>query len=151
VETVETEDAVKGLRAILEENEALRKRVRELEEENGILNEVLDQVARLVASCPLRDAEPKPDAPHEIFSRPLKSLELSVRSDNCLSFAGVETIGKLVTLTEAGTPAQKGLLGIRSFGRTSLREVKRKLDNLGLHLGMTEEEIAKWTPPANLT
>ncbi len=57
-------------------------------------------------------------------------LELSVRSNNCLESAQVETVGQLVRMTEAD------LLKIRSFGKTSLREVKRKLQDLGLSLGM---------------
>ncbi len=58
-------------------------------------------------------------------------LELSVRSNNCLESAQVETVGHLVRMTEAD------LLKIRSFGKTSLREVKRKLQDLGLSLGMS--------------
>ncbi len=60
----------------------------------------------------------------------LHELELSVRSNNCLEGAQLETVGQLVTLTESE------LLKIRSFGKTSLREVKRKLEDLGLSLGM---------------
>ncbi|MFA6134386.1 MAG: DNA-directed RNA polymerase subunit alpha [Phycisphaerae bacterium] len=57
-------------------------------------------------------------------------LELSVRSNNCLEAAQIETVGQLAALSEAE------LLKIRSFGKTSLREVKRKLQDLGLTLGM---------------
>ncbi|HAU36502.1 MAG TPA: DNA-directed RNA polymerase subunit alpha [Phycisphaerales bacterium] len=57
-------------------------------------------------------------------------LELSVRANNCLEAAKVETVGQLVNMTEAD------LLKIRSFGKTSLREVKRKLQDIGLTLGM---------------
>ena len=57
-------------------------------------------------------------------------LELSVRANNCLESAKIETVGQLVRKTEAD------LLKIRSFGKTSLREVKRKLQDMGLSLGM---------------
>ncbi|MFP4052680.1 MAG: DNA-directed RNA polymerase subunit alpha [Phycisphaerae bacterium] len=57
-------------------------------------------------------------------------LELSVRANNCLESAKVETVGQLANCSEAD------LLKIRSFGKTSLREVKRKLQDLGLSLGM---------------
>jgi len=57
-------------------------------------------------------------------------LELSVRANNCLEAAKVETVGQLVNMTEAD------LLKIRSFGKTSLRDVKRKLQDIGLTLGM---------------
>jgi len=57
-------------------------------------------------------------------------LELSVRANNCLEAVKIEMVGQLVQLTEAD------LLKIRSFGKTSLREVKRKLQDVGLSLGM---------------
>jgi DNA-directed RNA polymerase subunit alpha len=45
------------------------------------------------------------------------------------------TVGQMVRLSE------EELLAIRSFGKTSLREVKRKLADLGLSLGMDLEGI----------
>ena len=61
-----------------------------------------------------------------------QELELSVRANNCLESANTQTIGDLVKMTEAD------LLKIRSFGKTSLREIKRKLADIGLSLGMTD-------------
>ncbi|MHC4808254.1 MAG: DNA-directed RNA polymerase subunit alpha, partial [Planctomycetota bacterium] len=57
----------------------------------------------------------------EKLKTPIQELELSVRASNCLESAKVETIGQLVQMTEAD------LLKIRSFGKTSLHEIKRKL------------------------
>ena len=57
-------------------------------------------------------------------------MDLSVRASNCLESAKLNTVLDLVTKTEAD------LLKVRSFGKTSLREVKRKLIDLGLSLGM---------------
>ncbi len=65
------------------------------------------------------------------LSTPIAEQELSVRASNCLEFAKVETLGQLVVMTEAD------LLKIRNFGKTSLREIKRKLADIGLSLGMT--------------
>ena len=65
----------------------------------------------------------------EKLKTPLQELELSVRASNCLESAKVETVGQLVPMTEAE------LLKIRSFGKTSLREIKRKLADMGLSLG----------------
>jgi DNA-directed RNA polymerase subunit alpha len=65
------------------------------------------------------------------LNTPISELELSVRASNCLESVKMETVGQLVKMTEAD------LLKIRSFGKTSLREVKRKLADLGLSLGMT--------------
>ncbi len=61
---------------------------------------------------------------------PIQELELSVRASNCLESMKVETVGHLVQMTDAD------LLKIRSFGKTSLREVKRKVADIGLSLGM---------------
>jgi DNA-directed RNA polymerase subunit alpha len=65
------------------------------------------------------------------LSMPISQLDLSVRASNCLESAKVQTVGELARMTESD------LLKVRSFGRTSLREVKRKLADLGLSLGMT--------------
>lgn len=61
----------------------------------------------------------------------IEELELSVRASNCLESANVQKVGELVKMTEAD------LLKIRSFGKTSLREVKRKIADMELSLGMT--------------
>ncbi len=66
------------------------------------------------------------------LNTPVQELELSVRAGNCLESVKLETVGQLVKMTEAD------LLKIRSFGKTSLREVKRKLADIGLSLGMTD-------------
>jgi len=68
----------------------------------------------------------------EKLNTPIQELELSVRASNCLESVKVETVGQLVAMTEAD------LLKIRSFGKTSLREVKRKLADIGLSLGTTD-------------
>jgi DNA-directed RNA polymerase subunit alpha len=66
------------------------------------------------------------------LAMPIQELELSVRASNCLESAKTERVGDLVKMTEAE------LLKIRSFGKTSLREIRRKLTDIGLSLGMTD-------------
>jgi DNA-directed RNA polymerase subunit alpha len=61
---------------------------------------------------------------------PISELELSVRASNCLESARLYTVGQVIMQTESE------LLKLRSFGRTSLREVKKKLVEMGLELGM---------------
>ena len=68
------------------------------------------------------------------LATPLLELEFSVRASNCLEASSIETVGQLVKMTEAD------LLKLRSFGKTSLREIKRKLADMGLCLGMTDIE-----------
>ena len=72
----------------------------------------------------------------EKLRMPIQNLELSVRASNCLEAQKVETVGDLARLTEAD------LLRIRSFGKTSMKEIKRKLAEMGLSLGMTEMDIS---------
>ena len=60
----------------------------------------------------------------------VSDLDMSVRATNCLETAQIQSVSDLVQKTEAD------LLAVRSFGKTSLREVKRRLEELGLSLGM---------------
>jgi len=64
------------------------------------------------------------------LNMPISDMDLSVRASNCLESARIETVAQLVQMSD------QDLLKLRSFGRTSLREVKRKLQDLGLDLGM---------------
>ncbi|MBT3394043.1 MAG: DNA-directed RNA polymerase subunit alpha [Waddliaceae bacterium] len=61
-------------------------------------------------------------------------IELSVRSTNCLSGAQIETIGELVVKPESE------MLKFRNFGKKSLNEIKAKLTEMGLSLGMDLEK-----------
>src|SRR3989344_298660 len=60
----------------------------------------------------------------------INEIELSVRSTNCLFNAEIDTIGELVVMPESE------MLRFRNFGKKSLTEIKQKLDELGLSLGM---------------
>jgi len=60
----------------------------------------------------------------------INEIELSVRSTNCLANANIDTIGELVVMPESE------MLRFRNFGKKSLTEIKQKLDELGLALGM---------------
>ena len=61
---------------------------------------------------------------------PIADLDLSVQAGNCLESAQIRTVGELVQKTE------EELLGLRAFGKTSLREVDKKLEDIELQLGM---------------
>ena len=58
----------------------------------------------------------------------IEELELGVRSYNCLKREGIQTVGDLVSKTEAE------LLNIPNFGKKSIDEVKDKLTERGLSL-----------------
>ena len=83
----------------------------------------------------IEEEQPQEEVDEELIQKlntPMQELELSVRAGNCLESVKIETVGELVKMTEAE------LLKIRSFGKTSLREIKRKLADMGLSLGMTD-------------
>src|SRR6266576_2525924 len=60
----------------------------------------------------------------------LAELELSVRATNCLESEGITTVRDLVSRSD------EELLEVRNFGETTLREVKIKLTERGMSLGM---------------
>lgn len=60
----------------------------------------------------------------------LAELHLSVRASNCLESEDINTVRDLVQRTE------DQLLEVRNFGETTLSEVRDRLKELGLHLGM---------------
>jgi DNA-directed RNA polymerase subunit alpha len=79
--------------------------------------------------CATRKADDRPELEQKL-DMTVQELDLSVRANNCLESAKIGTVRDLVKKTDAD------LLKVRSFGKTSLREVKRKLADLGLSLGM---------------
>jgi DNA-directed RNA polymerase subunit alpha len=78
------------------------------------------------------------------LNMPIGELDLSVRASNCLESFKIQTVADLVSKTEAD------LLKIRSFGRTSLREVQKKLTDIGLSLGMPLPEGVTTTVGAGI-
>ncbi|MDR1621306.1 MAG: DNA-directed RNA polymerase subunit alpha [Synergistaceae bacterium] len=64
----------------------------------------------------------------EFLARPVRDLELSIRSENCLLRGGIHTIGDLLQ------KSRDDLLKIRNLGKISLKEIGDKLDKLGLKL-----------------
>ncbi|MGE0192294.1 MAG: DNA-directed RNA polymerase subunit alpha [Planctomycetota bacterium] len=66
---------------------------------------------------------------------PIAALDLSVRASNCLESEGIQTIGEVVSRSH------DELMNLPNFGRTSLREITRKLEEMGLRLGMDVDEI----------
>lgn len=77
---------------------------------------------------------PDNDASHDEMmdklSQRIDEIELSVRSTNCLREANIETLAELVSTPE------KRMLEFRNFGKKSLNEIKNKLTDMNLYLGM---------------
>jgi DNA-directed RNA polymerase, alpha subunit len=66
----------------------------------------------------------------KLLDSPVKDLELTVRAKNCLDNAGIRTIGELVQRTE------DEIANMRNVGTKSLNEIKEKLHERNLRLGM---------------
>jgi DNA-directed RNA polymerase subunit alpha len=81
------------------------------------------------------ESEEQVDAAREelrkVLSMSVNEIELSVRAANCLNNANITTVGQLAQKTEAE------MLKYRNFGKKSLNEIKSKLSELNLTLGMT--------------
>lgn len=60
----------------------------------------------------------------------LADLKLSVRATNCLESENINTVRDLVRFSE------DQLLEVRNFGETTLNEVRERLSEMGLRLGM---------------
>jgi DNA-directed RNA polymerase subunit alpha len=93
------------------------------------------------------DIEPEEEETNEVDEEMLRvkkllkmsvdELELSVRSHNCLKAANIKTIGDLVHRDE------QEMLKFRNFGRKSLTELNKILEERGLHFGMNIEKYLK--------
>jgi DNA-directed RNA polymerase subunit alpha len=66
----------------------------------------------------------------KLLNMSVNEIELSVRAANCLNNANITSVGQLALKTEAE------MLKYRNFGKKSLNEIKDKLHELGLGLGM---------------
>ncbi|MBM4099712.1 MAG: DNA-directed RNA polymerase subunit alpha [Planctomycetes bacterium] len=108
--------------AMVEAAKILRKHLNPFVQYDALGNEVVPH-----------DISVENDKDLELFrklSMSLADLELSVRASNCLEGGKIRFVCDLVTKTE------NDLMELRAFGRTSFREVKKKLEDMGLSLGM---------------
>jgi len=71
----------------------------------------------------------------KLLKQPVDSLELSVRSANCLKEASIRTVSDLVRHTE------DELLNFKNFGRKSYVELSEKLESKGLEFGMDVDKF----------
>ena len=70
----------------------------------------------------------------KVLEMNIDELELSVRSYNCLKRAGINTVEELIQKTEAD------MIKVRNLGSKSLEEIKKKLEDMGLHFRKNDEE-----------
>lgn len=66
------------------------------------------------------------DTTNSKLDKTIEDLDLSVRSYNCLRRASINTVADLTNKTE------EDMMKVRNLGRKSLKEIKEKLESLGL-------------------
>ncbi len=87
--------------------------------------------------CTTEEVDEAEEKIKKLLETPVEELELTVRSSNCLKNAGIKTIGDLAKKTE------EEIAKTRNFGKKSLCEIKDKLKEWGLTLGMTDFSVLK--------
>ncbi len=85
------------------------------------------------------DIDEEEERIRNLLDTPVEELELTVRSSNCLKNANIKTIGDLTRRTE------EDIAKTRNFGKKSLMEIKEKLKEWNLSLGMTDYSVLKNT------
>lgn len=93
----------------------------DIEQEEEVETEVDEEVLRI----------------RKLLKMSVDELELSVRSHNCLMAANIRSIGDLVRRDESE------MLKFRNFGRKSLSELQKILEEKGLEFGMDVDKYLK--------
>jgi len=122
-----TNGALKPEMALVESSKILRKHLNPFIQYSDIGASVQPEeqvvVEEVVESPDLDELRKK-------LEMPISALSLGVRAYNCLDGESIRTVGQLVAWKESD------LLRVRNFGQTTLDEIKSKLVEIGLDLGM---------------
>ena len=98
--------------------------------QNGtVVEQKSSPVAEPAVSDIAQEAEPDPK-----LSMSIEEMDLSVRSNNCLRRAGINTVGDLINKSE------DDLKKVRNLGTKSLEEIIKKLVDLDLSLRKDDDE-----------
>jgi DNA-directed RNA polymerase subunit alpha len=90
------------------------------------LGMALEDKQRVIAEAAAEQSEEPVD--EGLLNRSVEELQLSVRARKCLQKLNLRTLGELIAKTEAE------LLGVKNFGVTSLNEIKKAVNSLGMSL-----------------
>lgn len=98
--------------------------------------DVFDQVSdeEIQFEAEGKEASEEQNRLRKLLNMSVNEIELSVRAANCLNNANITTVGELCMKSE------QEMLKYRNFGKKSLNEIKAKLEQLGLSLGMKIDE-----------
>jgi DNA-directed RNA polymerase subunit alpha len=84
---------------------------------------------------PPKEIKVNAEAAYHQLMLPISELDLSVRALNCLEGENIQTIGDLCRRSP------DDLMKLRNFGRTTLKEIEKKLEDRELKLGMDVDAI----------
>ena len=116
---------------VITPEEALKQASRVLIEQLSIFAKYSEEEMKLGSM----EEEQAGDDENENLYRSVDELELSVRSTNCLKNANIRLIGELVQIPE------NEILKTPNFGKKSLEEIQKVLEDMGLYLGMKIEDF----------
>ncbi len=113
-------------------DEALKEASAILRHHLDVFNEVSQEEIEFEAEG--KEVSEEQNRLRKLLNMSVNEIELSVRAANCLNNANITTVGELAMKSE------QEMLKYRNFGKKSLNEIKSKLEQLGLALGMKIDE-----------
>lgn len=113
-------------------DEALKEATAILKLHLGVFDQVSDEEIEFQTEG--KEASEEQNRLRKLLNMSVNEIELSVRAANCLNNANITTVGELCMKSEPE------MLKYRNFGKKSLNEIKAKLEQLGLSLGMKIDE-----------
>ncbi|MDR1458472.1 MAG: DNA-directed RNA polymerase subunit alpha [Puniceicoccales bacterium] len=113
-------------------DEALKDSVAIMKRHLDVFDTITDDIIEFNIAA--KEATEEQNKLRVLLNMSVNEIELSVRAANCLNNANITSVGELALKSEAE------MLRYRNFGKKSLNEIKNKLEELGLSLGMKIDE-----------
>jgi DNA-directed RNA polymerase subunit alpha len=119
-------------------DDALKNSIAIMKQHLDVFDTITDDVIEFDSL--VKEATEEQNKLRVLLNMSVNEMEMSVRAANCLNNANITTVGELALKTEAE------MLRYRNFGKKSLNEIKNRLEELGLALGVKIDERLLDTP-----
>lgn len=129
-----TSGTVTPERALVEASKILRKHLNAFVQFGEPGPELQQEPTRAAEEAPATPEQQR-DELEDRLTMPIEELDLSLRARNCLEAENIRTVRDLVSKTE------DELLAMRNLGQTTIKELKKKMKDLGLDLGMLATKL----------
>jgi DNA-directed RNA polymerase subunit alpha len=113
-------------------DEALKQSASILKHHLDVFDQVTDETVEFESES--KEISEEQNRLRKLLNMSVNEIELTVRAANCLNNANITVVGELAMKSE------QEMLKYRNFGKKSLNEIKDKLEQLGLSLGMKIDE-----------